>query len=231
VIFMEYAIDIASACREIGIATVAVTAGYISPEPRAEFFRHMDAANIDLKAFSEDFYWNLTKSHLQDVLETLKYVKAECDTWIELTNLVIPGENDSEGEFDEMSAWVVEHLGPDVPLHFSAFHPDYRMKDKPNTPPETLNLGRRTALKNGVHHAYVGNVSDRGRASTYCHNCKALLIGRERYKLISWGLSEAGACRQCVTPCAGVFDAMPGDWGARRLPVRMREFTAEAAEA
>ncbi len=231
VIFMEYAIDIAQACKEIGIATVAVTAGYISPEPRAEFFRHMDAANVDLKAFTEDFYWNITKSHLKDVLDTLKFLKEECDTWFELTNLVIPDENDSEAEFDEMSAWVVEHLGPDVPLHFTAFHPDYRMKDKPNTPPETLNIARRAALKNGVRHAYVGNVSDRGRSSTYCHNCKALLVGRERYTLISWGLSESGACRQCGTLCAGVFDAAPGGWGAKRLPVRMREFTAEAAPA
>ena len=134
VIFMEYAIDIAQACKEIGIATVAVTAGYISSEPRAEFFRHMDATNVDLKAFTEDFYWNITKSHLKDVLETLIFLRDETSTWFELTNLVIPGENDSEGEFDEMSAWVVEHLGPEVPLHFSAFHPDYRMKDKPNTP-------------------------------------------------------------------------------------------------
>ena len=231
VIFMEYAIDIAQACKEIGISTVAVTAGYISPEPRAEFFRHMDATNVDLKAFTEDFYWNITKSHIEDVLETLIFLKEETNTWFELTNLVIPGENDSEGEFDKMSAWVVEHLGPEVPLHFSAFHPDYRMMDKPNTPHETLNLARRTALKNGVHHAYVGNVSDRGRGSTYCHNCKTMLVGRDRYTLSFWGLDDAGACRQCGTPCAGVFDGAPGGWGAKRLPVRMRDFTAPAAPA
>ena len=229
VIFMEYAIDIAQACKAIGLATVAVTAGYISPEPRTEFFRHMDAANVDLKAFSEEFYWKITKGHLKDVLETLKYLKAENGTWFELTNLVIPGENDSEAEFNDMSAWVVEYLGPEVPIHFTAFHPDYRMKDKPNTPPETLNLARRTALKNGVRHAYIGNVSDRGRASTYCYNCNALLIGRDRYTLTYWGLSKTGACQQCGTPCAGVFDAVPGAWGAKRLPVRMRDFNAEAA--
>ena len=229
VIFMEYAIDIAQACKAIGLATVAVTAGYISPEPRTEFFRHMDAANVDLKAFSEEFYWNITKGHLKDVLETLKYLKAENGTWFELTNLVIPGENDSESEFNDMSAWVVEYLGPEVPMHFTAFHPDYRMKDKPNTPPETLNLARRTALKNGVRHAYIGNVSDRGRASTYCYNCNALLIGRDRYTLTYWGLSKTGACQQCGTPCAGVFDAVPGAWGAKRLPVRMQDFNAEAA--
>ena len=229
VIFMEYAIDIAQACKAIGLATVAVTAGYISPEPRTEFFRHMDAANVDLKAFSEEFYWKITKGHLKDVLETLKYLKAENGTWFELTNLVIPGENDSESEFNDMSAWVVEYLGPEVPMHFTAFHPDYRMKDKPNTPPETLNLARRTALKNGVRHAYIGNVSDRGRASTYCYNCNALLIGRDRYTLTYWGLSKTGACQQCGTPCAGVFDAVPGAWGAKRLPVRMRDFNAEAA--
>ena len=228
---MEYAIDIAQACKEAGIATVAVTAGYISPEPRTEFFRHMDAANVDLKAFTEEFYWNITKSHLKDVLETLKYLKAETDTWFELTNLVIPDENDSESEFAEMSAWIVENLGPDVPLHFSAFHPDYRMKDKPNTPHETLNMARRTALKHGVRHVYVGNVSDRGRGSTYCHNCKTMLVGRDRYTLSFWGLDDAGACRQCGTPCAGVFDRAPGGWGAKRLPVRMRDFTAPAAPA
>jgi len=226
---MEYAIDIAQACKAIGLATVAVTAGYISPEPRTEFFRHMDAANVDLKAFSEEFYWKITKGHLKDVLETLKYLKAENGTWFELTNLVIPGENDSESEFNDMSAWVVEYLGPEVPMHFTAFHPDYRMKDKPNTPPETLNLARRTALKNGVRHAYIGNVSDRGRASTYCYNCNALLIGRDRYTLTYWGLSKTGACQQCGTPCAGVFDAVPGAWGAKRLPVRMQDFNAEAA--
>ena len=229
VIFMEYAIDIAQACKAIGLATVAVTAGYISPEPRAEFFRHMDAANVDLKAFSEEFYWNITKSHLKDVLETLKYLKAENDTWFELTNLVIPGENDSEAEFDDMTAWVVEYLGPEVPMHFTAFHPDYRMKDKPNTPPETLNLARRTALKNGVRHAYIGNVSDHGRASTYCYNCNTLLIGRDRYTLTHWGLSQTGKCPQCGTPCAGVFEAAPGVWGAKRLPVRMRDFSAESS--
>ena len=229
VIFMEYAIDIAQACKAIGLATVAVTAGYISPEPRTEFFRHMDAANVDLKAFSEEFFWKITKGHLKDVLETLKYLKAENGTWFELTNLVIPGENDSEAEFNDMSAWVVEYLGPEVPMHFTAFPPDYRMKDKPNTPPETLNLARRTALKNGVRHAYIGNVSDRGRASTYCYNCNALLIGRDRYTLTYWGLSKTGACQQCGTPCAGVFDAVPGAWGAKRLPVRMRDFNAEVS--
>jgi len=229
VIFMEYAIDIAQACKAIGLATVAVTAGYISPEPRAEFFRHMDAANVDLKAFSEEFYWNITKSHLKDVLETLKYLKAENCTWFELTNLVIPGENDSEAEFDDMTAWVVEYLGPEVPMHFTAFHPDYRMKDKPNTPPETLNLARRTALKNGVRHAYIGNVSDRGRASTYCYNCNALLIGRDRFTLTHWRLSQTGQCQQCGTPCAGVFEGAPGVWGAKRLPVRMRDFNPEVS--
>ena len=229
VIFMEYAIDIAQACKAIGLATVAVTAGYISPEPRTEFFRHMDAANVDLKAFSEEFYWNITKAHLKDVLETLKYLKEENDTWFELTNLVIPGENDSEAEFNDMSTWVVEYLGPEVPMHFTAFHPDYRMKDKPNTPPETLNLARRTSLKNGVRYAYIGNVSDRGRASTYCYNCNALLIGRDRYTLTHWGLGGTGVCQQCGTPCAGVFDAAPGAWGAKRLPVRMKDFNTEAA--
>ncbi len=222
---MEYAIDIAQVCHEIGLATVAVTAGYISPEPREEFFHHMDAANVDLKAFTEDFYWNITKGHLKHALETLEYIKLDCDTWIELTTLVIPGENEGDSEFDEMRGWVVEHLGPDVPMHFSVFHPDYRMMDKHHTPPETLSRARRIALKNGVHHAYIGNVRDRGRASTYCHNCRALLIGRDRYVLSAWHLDEADACRQCGTPLAGRFERQPDSWGARRLPVRMGDFT------
>ena len=224
VIFMEYAIDIAQACKAIGLATVAVTAGYISPEPRTEFFRHMDAANVDLKAFSEEFYWNITKGHLKDVLETLKYLKAENGTWFELTNLVIPGENDSESEFNDMSAWVVEYLGPEVPMHFTAFHPDYKMMDTPHTPPATLTQAREVALANGVHYAYTGNVHDESGSSTYCTGCGEQVIGRDWYVLTAWKLDEHGRCRACGTACPGVFDGRPGDWGARRKPVRLSAF-------
>ena len=219
VIFHEYASDVAEACREEGVKSVAVTAGYVTDRAREDFFRSVDAANVDLKAFTERFYWKLTGSHLQPVLDTLVYLKRETDVWFEITNLVIPGENDGEREFDEMTGWVVEHLGPDVPMHFTAFHPDYRMLDKPRTPFETLAMARRVALRNGVRHAYTGNVHDFGRQSTYCHACGALTIGRDWYQLSDWRLDDRGACTTCGTPTPGVFDGRPGQWGRKRLPV------------
>jgi pyruvate formate lyase activating enzyme len=224
VIFMEYAIDVAEACRARGIRSVAVTAGYISPAPRAEFYRHMDAANVDLKAFTEDFYWRVTNGHLQPVLETLEYLKHETDVWFELTNLVIPGANDSEREFEEMTQWIATRLGPDVPLHFTAFHPDYRMRDVPHTPHATLIKAHRIARKNGLRYVYVGNVVDAGRASTYCHDCGERLIERRQYTLSGWRLGPSGACAVCGAPCAGVFTAAPGQWGSRRQPVRLADF-------
>ena len=216
VIFHEYAIDIADACRARGIKAVAVTAGYVSPAPRAEFYRHMDAANVDLKAFTEKFYWNVTKSHLAAVLDTLKYLKHETQVWFEITNLIIPGENDSEGEIEAMTQWIMENLGPDVPLHFTAFHPDYRMMDKPSTPFDTLARARQIALKNGLRYAYTGNVHDLGRGSTYCHACGTRTIGRDWHKLSEWHLDGTGRCLTCGTECAGVFDGPPGTWGRRR---------------
>ncbi|MBM3571150.1 MAG: AmmeMemoRadiSam system radical SAM enzyme [Alphaproteobacteria bacterium] len=216
VIFHEYAIDIAAACHERGIRAVAVTAGYVTPEPRVEFYRHMDAANVDLKAFSEKFYWNVTKGHLQPVLDTLVYLKRETSVWFEVTNLIIPGENDSENEIEAMTQWMVEQLGPDVPVHFTAFHPDYKMTDKPNTPHASLARARQIAVKNGMRYAYIGNVHDLGRGSTYCHVCGTRAIGRDWYALSEWRLDGAGCCTVCGTPCAGVFDGAPGKWGRRR---------------
>jgi pyruvate formate lyase activating enzyme len=169
VIFHEYAIDVAAACHESDVKSVAVTAGYIDPEPRVEFFAAMDAANVDLKAFTDRFYYKICGGHLAPVLETLEYIRHETDTWLELTTLLIPGENDSDAELHEMCAWVVEHLGADVPMHFSAFHPDWKMRDIGPTPPATLTRARRIALDNGVHHAFTGNVHDPGGSSTYCH--------------------------------------------------------------
>jgi pyruvate formate lyase activating enzyme len=224
VIFMEYAIDVAKACRERGVKTVAVTAGEICPEPRAEFYSQMDAANVDLKAFTERFYREICSSHLEPVLDTLKYLKHETDVWFEITTLLIPGENDSDGELDEMTRWVVEELGPDVPLHFTAFHPDFRMMDKPRTPPATLSRARDIALKNGVRYAYTGNVHDHRGGSTYCHECGQTLIGRDWYVLSDWNLTADGHCRNCGARCAGVFEVGHGDWGARRQPVRLRDF-------
>jgi len=221
VIFHEYAIDTAIACRKCNIKSVAVTAGYICPEPRAEFFQFMDAANVDLKAFSERFYQKITGSHLQPVLETLEYIKHHTQVWLEITTLIIPGENDSEQEINDMTQWVVEHLGPDVPMHFTAFHPDWKMRDKPSTSLKTLIQARKIALNNGVRYAYVGNVHDKLHESTYCHQCGHLLIGRDWYVLSDWNLTKDGYCNQCGTPCAGVFRSKPGHWGARRMAVDM----------
>jgi pyruvate formate lyase activating enzyme len=221
VIFMEYAIDVAQACHEHDLNAVAVTAGYICPQPRAAFYRHMDAANIDLKGFTEDFYWKICGGRLQPVLETLQYLKHETDVWFEITNLLIPNENDSDKELEEMTQWVVEHLGPEVPMHFTAFHPDWKMLDKPRTPTSTLARARNIAIKNGIRYAYIGNVHDQHGASTYCHDCGTCLIGRDWYVMTEWSLDAGGRCPNCNTPCAGVFDGQPGRWGARRVPVKL----------
>jgi len=221
VVFMEYAIDVAQACREQGVGSVAVTAGYICEEPRRELYRHMDAANVDLKAFTEHFYWKVTNGHLQPVLETLLYLKHETSVWFELTTLLIPGANDSEKEIDAMSRWVVDRLGPDVPMHFTAFHPDWKMQDVPRTPAATLIRARKIAIDNGVRYAYTGNVRNEEGDTTYCHHCGATVIGRDRYDLTGWNLDEGGRCKVCGTACAGVFEACPGTWGARRQPVRL----------
>ena len=220
IIFHEYAIDVARACREVGVRSVAVTAGYVCPEPRVEFFAEMDATNIDLKAFTEKFYHEICGAHLQEVLETISYVYHETDVWLELTTLLIPGKNDSEGEVRELCEWVMENLGPDVPLHFTAFHPDWKMRDVPNTPAHTLTRSRRIAKETGVRYAYTGNVHDPAGNSTYCHNCDALLIERDWYEMGEWNLDAEGNCPHCNTPLAGVFEAEPGDWGSKRRPVK-----------
>ncbi len=226
VIFHEYAIDVAKACREKGIKSVAVTAGYVTEEPRKEFYQYMDAANVDLKGFTEDFYFKLTGGHLAPVLETLEYIKHETDVWLEITTLLIPGQNDSDKEINELTQWVVDKLGPDVPLHFSAFHPDYKMMDVPPTPVETLIRAREIAMKNGLRYVYTGNVHNPQGDATYCHHCGEVLIGRDWYRLTAWNLDANGACKSCGTPCAGVFEATPGDWGPRQVPVRLADFKA-----
>jgi pyruvate formate lyase activating enzyme len=228
VIFMEYAIDVAKACRAVGVRTVAVTAGYMCDAPRRELYAHMDAANVDLKAFTEDFYHRVTGSHLAPVLETLEYLRHETDVWFELTTLVIPGYNDGTAELERMTRWVVDRLGPDVPMHFTAFHPDYRMLDVPPTPPDTLARARRIAIANGVRYAYTGNVHDPDGGSTYCHACGERLIERDWYTLGTWRLTGDGRCMACGTACAGRFEGPPGTWGARRLPVRLADFAASA---
>ncbi|MGI9591151.1 MAG: AmmeMemoRadiSam system radical SAM enzyme [Myxococcota bacterium] len=226
VIFMEYAIDVAVACREAGVRTVAVTAGYVCPEPRREFFAATDAVNVDLKAFSEGFYKKLCGGSLAPVLDTLSYLRHETDVWLEITTLLIPGENDSPEEIAEASRWVVDELGVDVPWHFSAFHPDYKMLDHGPTPAATLTRAREIAREHGVRYVYTGNVHDPAGQSTFCHACGATLIGRDWYVLSTWGLDSQGRCASCQTPCAGVFEASPGTWGARRQPVRMASFAS-----
>jgi pyruvate formate lyase activating enzyme len=221
VIFLEYAVDVADACRERGIAAVAVTAGYVCAEPRAELFAHVDAANVDLKAFTETFYRKTCAGHLAPVLETLEYVARETEVWLEVTTLLIPGLNDGDAELDALTRWVVERLGPDVPLHFSAFHPDWKLRDRPPTPPATLSRARRIARGNGVRHAYTGNVDDPEGQSTYCAGCGGLLIERNWYELGAWHLTPDGCCETCGVRCAGVFEERPGAWGAQRLPVRL----------
>jgi len=224
VIFLEYAVDTAQACHEQNILTVAVSAGYITDQPRSEFFRHMDAANIDLKAFTDRFYWRLCGAHLEPVLETLEYLKKETGIWLELTTLLIPGENDSESEIDLMTQWIAEHLGPDVPLHFTRFHPDWKMTDRPVTPTATLQRSRAIGLMNGLRYVYTGNVHDPLGSSTYCHHCGAMLIGRDWYELSTWNLALDGGsavCRNCATPVAGVFETRPGTWGSRRQAIHV----------
>lgn len=221
VIFHEYAIDVAAACRDNDVRSVAVTAGYINPEPRREFFRYMDAANIDLKAFNEDFYYRLTGAHLAPVLDTLLYLRHETDVWIELTTLLIPGANDSNREIEAMTQWVARELGPAVPIHFTAFHPDFKMRDVPATPPETLQRARAIAKANGLHYVYTGNVHDSEGGSTYCHCCGERLIERDWYQIGSCSLDANAHCLNCGAALQGCFDGPPESWGARRLRVSM----------
>ena len=220
IIFMEYALDVAAACREQDINTVAVTAGYIDPEPRVEFFKAVDAANVDLKAFTDRFYYKICGAHLTPVLETLQYIKHETDTWLELTTLLIPGENDSSRELDAMTRWVVEHLGPDVPMHFTAFHPEWKMLDIARTPASTLSRAREIARSNGVRYAYTGNVRDPEGSSSWCHNCGELLIERDWHRLGRWGLDNKGGCAACGAILPGHFTGRPQRLAAR--PVRVR---------
>jgi pyruvate formate lyase activating enzyme len=221
VVFHEYAVDVAQACRERGIRTVAVTAGYVCDGPRREFYRHIDAANVDLKSFSDEFYRKLTGGHLQPVLDTLVYLRRETEVWLEVTTLVIPGANDSDEEIDRLTRWIVDRLGPAVPIHFTAFHPDWRLRDIPSTPPSTLSRARDIASRNGVRYAYTGNVVDLSGGSTRCHGCGRCVIGRRGYAISGWQLTEEGVCTRCGTPCAGVFEGPPGTWGARFAPVRI----------
>ena len=230
VIFLEYAVDVAEACHEQGIANVAVTAGYIKEAAREAFFKPMDAVNLDLKAFTERFYKQLCSASLENVKETASYLVNETNTWVELTTLLIPGENDGEAEIEELSAWVLDALGPDVPIHFTAFHPDFRMNDKPRTPPETLIRAWKIARRAGIRHVYTGNIHHEPTASTYCPGCGTKVIGRDWHQLTQWGVGQGGHCTNCGTPISGRFEPRPGNWGRKRKPVRLADF-AKAWEA
>ncbi len=221
VVFLEYAIDVADACRAHGIKAVAVTAGYVCDDARRELFAHMDAANVDLKSFSEEFYARTCAGHLRPVLDTLEYLAHETNVWFEITNLLIPGLNDSDREIDALTAWIIERLGPDVPLHFTAFHPDYKLLDRPPTPPQTLARARAIALANGVRYAYTGNVVDPAGQSSYCHGCGAAVIERDWYRVGAYRLGDDGRCEACGTRVPGFFAGPPGRWGQRRMPVRL----------
>jgi pyruvate formate lyase activating enzyme len=220
-IFLEYAADVADACHEVGVQAIAVTAGYICPEPRRDLYGHLDALNVDLKGFTEEFYRHVCGGHLEPVLDTLEYLRHETDLWFEITTLLIPGRNDGDAELDELTGWVADHLGPDVPLHFTAFHPDFKMTDLPPTPAATLRRARERALGNGLRYVYTGNVHDRDGSSTWCPGCGALLIERDWYELGAWHLTGDGRCRACGWALPGRFDGGPGSWGRRRVPVRL----------
>jgi pyruvate formate lyase activating enzyme len=219
VVFAEYAIDVAQACRTRGVKTVAVSAGYMCDAARREFYRNIDAANIDLKGFTQSFYKKLCTASLGAVLDTLAYLRHETSVWLEITTLLIPGENDSSAEIEALSGWVFEHLGPDVPLHFTAFHPDWKMLDRPPTPATTLVTAQAIARRVGLRYVYVGNIHDEAGQSTYCHACGECLIGRDWYNITFWNLTADGRCNSCCTACAGVFDGLPGIWGRRRRPL------------
>ncbi len=220
VIFAEYAMDIADECRKLGIHPVAKTAGYITDAARPEFYKHMDAANVDLKAFTERFYKNVTLGALKPVLDTLHFIKTHTKVWLEITNLLIPGENDLDKELHEMTKWIFENLGADVPLHFTAFHPDFRMMDTPSTPAATLRRAREIAFSAGLHFIYVGNVHDQDGSSTYCPSCKKVIIERDWYELGEYHIKN-GCCAFCSTAIPGFFENKAGTWGAKRVPVRL----------
>ncbi len=219
VIFAEYAIDTAAACRARGIHSVAVSAGYMHPAPTREFYAAMDAANIDLKGFTDAFYARYCGGHLQPVLDTLVYLRHETSVWFEITTLLIPTLNDSDAELRALAQWIHRELGADVPLHFTAFHPDWKMRDLPPTPASTLARARNLALAEGLHYVYTGNVHDRGGGTTHCPHCQAALIERDWYEIPAYRVTDDGRCPQCGTAIAGRFQRYGGAFGSRRIPV------------
>ena len=221
VIFAEYAMDTADACRELGIKSVAVTAGYIGTEARRDFYAKMDAANVDLKGFTDEFYVKLCGARLNPVLDTLAYLKHETDVWFEITTLLIPGKNDSDAEIEAESKWIRRELGPDVPLHFTAFHPDYKMTDLSRTPGSTLSRARKIALAEGLRYVYTGNVHDRDGGATFCPGCRKPVIVRDWYEILTYALTPEGRCKHCEAQIPGRYEHFAGQWGRRRVPVQV----------
>ncbi|OLC66527.1 MAG: AmmeMemoRadiSam system radical SAM enzyme [Betaproteobacteria bacterium 13_1_40CM_4_64_4] len=221
VIFAEYAMDTADACHELGIQAIAVTAGYIGTQARREFYAKMDAANVDLKGFTDEFYFKLCGARLQPVLDTLVYLRHETDVWFEITTLLIPGKNDSDAELEAESKWIMRELGPDVPLHFTAFHPDYKMLDIAHTPASTLSRARKIALAEGLHYVYTGNVHDREGGTTFCPGCARPVIVRDWYEIRDYSLTQDGRCKHCSTRLPGRYDTFERPWGRKRVPVRI----------
>jgi len=228
VVWAEYAIDTAKACRAVGVKTVAVTAGYITEAARTPFFEYMDAANVDLKAFTEDFYRHVTLSHLQPILDTLRWLQAETNVWFEITNLIIPHANDSADELKRMCDWILSNLGPDVPVHFTAFHPDFRMNDRGRTPADKLLEAYNIARSTGLNFPYVGNIHAPQQQTTYCPGCRDVLIQRVGYTLTRWELG-GNRCAKCQSVVAGLFEDSPGNWGSRRQAVRIADYAPASA--
>ncbi len=226
VIFAEYAMDIADACHEKGVKAVAVTAGYVHAQARREFFAKMDAANVDLKGFTDDFYYRICGGRLQPVLDTLVYLVKETRVWTEITTLLIPGKNDSDDELHAQCRWIREHLGADVPLHFTAFHPDWKMRDIAATPAATLTRARRIAQLAGLNYVYTGNVHDETGGSTYCPACENPVIVRDWYQIRDYRLSDEGACKACGATLPGRFQKFGKPFGPRRIPVRLQKHFA-----
>jgi pyruvate formate lyase activating enzyme len=221
VIFAEYAMDVADECHTRGVRTVAVTAGYIHAAPRREFYSKMDAANVDLKAFTDEFYFKLCGARLRPVLDTLAYLRHETNVWFEITTLLIPGKNDSDEEITAECTWIMRELGPNVPLHFTAFHPDYKLDDLPPTPAATLTRARNIALDAGLHYVYTGNVHDDIGGTTFCAACHAPLIVRDWYDIRDYRVTADGRCPVCAAPLAGRYESFAGHFGRRRIPLRV----------
>ena len=222
VIFLEYAKDCSIEAHKLGLKTVSVTAGYINERPREDFYSFIDATNVDLKAFTDDFYKKITGGSLRPVLETLLYLKNETDVWFEITTLLIPGFNDSTQELNLMTQWIYENLGPNIPLHFSAFHPDYKMMDIPSTSSDILKKARQIALNNGLYYVYTGNIHDVEGGSTYCPNYQKRIIERDWCELIDWKINSEGKCQFCQNVISGQFESIPGNWGRKRVPLNLK---------